>query len=68
METQHPSGRCDITATLAVQGISVLTRQAHLIPPGSFPLSPGIRLLAGGSYPVSARPPAPPSRWPDVVD
>jgi hypothetical protein len=30
--------------------------------------SPGIRLLADGSYPVSARPPAPPSRWPDVVD
>ena len=62
------SGRCDITATLAVQGINVLTRQAHLMLPGVIPLSPGIGLLAAGSYPVSARSPAPPSRWPDVVD
>jgi hypothetical protein len=62
------SGRCDITATLAVQGINVLTRQAHLMLAGVIPLSPGIRLLAAGSYPVSARSSAPPSRWPDVVD
>jgi hypothetical protein len=42
------SGRCDITATLAVQGINVLSRQAHLMLPGVIPLSPGIRLLAAG--------------------
>jgi hypothetical protein len=62
------SGRCDITATLAVQGISVLTRQAHLMLPGVIPVSPGIRLLAAGNYPVSACPPGPLPRWPDVVD
>ncbi len=32
-------------------------RQAHLMLPGVIPLSPGIRLLAAGSYPVSARSP-----------
>jgi len=42
------SGRCDITATLAVQGINVLSRQAQLMLPGIIPLSPGIRLLAAG--------------------
>ncbi|SRR6266496_1615977 len=42
------SGRCDITATLAVQGINVLNRQAHLPLPGIIPLSPGIGLLAAG--------------------
>jgi hypothetical protein len=62
------SGRRDITATLAVQGVNVLTGQANLMLPGIIPLSPGIRLLAAGSYPLSARSPAPPSRWPDVVD
>jgi hypothetical protein len=48
------SGRCDITATLAIQETSVLTRQAHLALPGVIPLSPGIRLLAARNYPVSA--------------
>jgi hypothetical protein len=62
------SGRCDLTAILAVQGTTVLTRQAHLMLPGVIPVSPGIRLLAAGDYPVSVRVPAPPSRWPDVVD
>jgi hypothetical protein len=42
------SGRCDVTATLAVQGINVLSRQAQLMLPGIIPLSPGIRLLAAG--------------------
>jgi uncharacterized membrane protein (GlpM family) len=42
------SGRCDITATLAVQGINVLSRQAHLMLAGIIPLSPGIGLLAAG--------------------
>jgi hypothetical protein len=48
------SGRCDITATLAIQETSVLTRQAHLALPGVIPLSPGVRLLAARNYPVSA--------------
>jgi len=42
------SGRCDVTATLAVQGVNVLSRQVHLMLPGIIPLSPGIRLLAAG--------------------
>jgi hypothetical protein len=62
------SGRCDISASLAVQEINVLTRQAHLMLPGVIPLSPGIRLLAAGDDPVSARAPAPLPRRPDVVD
>jgi hypothetical protein len=49
------SGRCDVTATLAVQGINVLSGQAHLMLPGVIPLSPGIRLLAAGDYPVNPR-------------
>jgi len=48
------SGCCDITAALAVQGISVLTGQTHLMLPGVIPLSPGIRLLAAGDHPVTA--------------
>jgi hypothetical protein len=48
------SGCCDITATLAVQGISVLTGQTRLMLPGVIPLSPGIRLLTAGDYPVKA--------------
>jgi hypothetical protein len=42
-------------ATLAVQGINVLSRQAHLMLPGVIPLSPGIRLLAAGDCPVNPR-------------
>src|SRR6266567_6301206 len=48
------SGRCDITATLAIQGTNVLTKQAHLKLPGAVPLSPGIRLLAARHYRSSA--------------
>jgi len=62
------SGRCQATASLAVQGINVLTRQAQLVLPGFIPLSPGIGLLAAGGGPASGRAPAPLSRWPDVVD
>lgn len=62
------SGRCDITASLAVQEINVLTRQAHLMLPDVIPLSPGIRLLAAGNDPASDRAPAPLSRRPDIVD
>jgi hypothetical protein len=46
------SGRCDITATLAIQGADVLTRSAHLELPGLIPLSPGIQLLPAGDYPA----------------
>jgi hypothetical protein len=47
------AGRCDITATLAIEGTDVLTRQAHLDLPGVIPLSPGIRLLSAHDYPAS---------------
>jgi hypothetical protein len=45
------SGNCDITATLAIQGTDVLTRNAHLELPGVVPLRRGIRLLPAGQYP-----------------
>jgi hypothetical protein len=48
------SGRCDLTVTLAIQGTTVLTRQAHLMLPGAIPLGQGIRLLAAHHYPDSA--------------
>jgi len=51
------SGRCEITATLAVQGADLLVRQAHLELPGVIPLGRGIRLLPVGEYP--ARPDLP---------
>ncbi len=51
------SGRCDIIATLAIQGTDVLTRQARLELPGAIPLSRGIRLLAADNYPADARQP-----------
>jgi len=45
------SGRCHVTATLAIQGTNVVTRQAHFELPGIIPLSPGIRLLPARDYP-----------------
>jgi hypothetical protein len=48
------SGRCEITATLAVQGADLLVRQAHLELPGAIPLGRGIRLLPVGEYPARA--------------
>jgi hypothetical protein len=50
------SGRCDITATLSIQGADVVTRQARLELPGAVPLSPGIRLLPASDYPAAAAP------------
>jgi hypothetical protein len=47
------SGRCDLTAALAVQGTTVLTKQAHLTLPGVIPLGRGIRLLAAHHYPAN---------------
>ena len=50
------SGRCDITATLAVQGTDLLVRHAHLELPGVIPLRRGIRLLPVDEYPVGENP------------
>jgi hypothetical protein len=50
------SGRCDITATLAVQGTDLLVRHAHLELPGVIPLRRGIRLLPVGEHPVGENP------------
>ena len=48
------SGRCDLTATLAIQGTAVLTKQAQLMLPGAIPLGQGVPLLAAHHYPDSA--------------
>ena len=45
------SGRCEITATLAVQGADLLVRHAHLELPGVMSLRRGIRLLPVSEYP-----------------
>ena len=52
------SGRCEATASLAVQGINVLTRQAHLMLPGVIPLS----RESGCWPPAAARSAAAPQR------
>ena len=51
------SGRCDITATLAVQGTDLLVRRAHLELPGVISLRRGIRLLPVDEYPAGEDPP-----------
>jgi hypothetical protein len=48
------SGHCGITASLAVQGTDLLTRQAHLELPGVISLRRGIRLLPADAYPARA--------------
>jgi hypothetical protein len=50
------SGRCDITATLALQGTDLLVRHARLELPGVIPLRRGIRLLPVDEYPVGENP------------
>jgi hypothetical protein len=50
------SGRCDITAVLAVQSADLLVKHARLELPGVIPLRRGIRLLPVGEYPVSENP------------
>jgi len=40
------SGRCDVTATLAIQDTEVISRQVHIELPGIIPLGRGIGLLA----------------------
>jgi hypothetical protein len=44
------SGRCDITATLAIEEVDVVTREAHVELPGVVALQHGIRLLPAGEY------------------
>ena len=51
------SGRCDITATLAVQGTDLLVGRAHLELPGVISLRRGIRLLPIDEYPAGEDPP-----------
>jgi hypothetical protein len=51
------SGRCDITATLAVQGTDLLVKRGHLELPGVISLRRGIRLLPVGEYPAGEDPP-----------
>ena len=55
--TSIRSGRCDITATLAVQGTDLLVRRAHLELPGVISLRRGIRLLPVDEYPAGEDPP-----------
>ena len=51
------SGRCDLTATLAVQGTDLLNKRAHLELPGVISLRQGIRLLPVDEYPAGEDPP-----------
>jgi len=46
------SGRCEITATVAVQGIDLFVRRSHLELPGLFALRRGFRLLPVDAYPA----------------
>jgi len=73
------AGRCDISVTLAIDGIDVAARQARLELPGAIECTPGIRLLAAASYaaraegsptavvPRPARPPLQPADRPSVA-
>jgi hypothetical protein len=47
------SGRCEITAILAVQGTDLLVKHARLELPGVISLQQGIRLLPVAEYPAS---------------
>ena len=49
------TGRCDVTAALAIQGSDLVTRQAHFDLPGVIPVSPGIRLLPARHYPAAGK-------------
>ena len=51
------SGRCEITATLAVQGTDLLVKRAHLELPGVIQLRREIRLLPISEYPAGEDPP-----------
>jgi hypothetical protein len=45
------SGRCDITATLLVEDVQVMSRSARVHLPGAIKLDPGLRLLPTRDYP-----------------
>ena len=49
------AGRCDITATLAIEGTDALTKRMSLDLPGVVPLSPGIWLAGGQDRPGRPR-------------
>jgi hypothetical protein len=51
------SGRCEITATLAMQDAHLLVRRTDLDLPGVIPLRRGISLLPINEYPASEYPP-----------
>jgi hypothetical protein len=51
------SGRCEIIATLAVQGADLLVRHAHLELPGLISMRRSIRLLPISEYPAGERQP-----------
>ena len=44
------SGRCDVTATLAIEKTEVASKRVSFTLPGVIPLNPGIRLLSDMSY------------------
>ena len=50
------SGRCEVTAALAVQDITVVSRQGHLDLPGMVAFRQGIRLLPAHEYPTPEYP------------
>jgi hypothetical protein len=52
------AGRCDITGTLAIEGVEVASGQATLELPGVIPLTPGVRLLPAEDYPAAANEPS----------
>jgi hypothetical protein len=49
------AGRCEITATLAIDGTEVASSQARLDLPGAIPVTPGIRLLADQDHQVGGQ-------------
>ena len=46
------SGSCDVTATLAIDDIDIVSKQAHLELPGEAALTKPLRLLPAGDYPA----------------
>ena len=50
MMTALHSGRCDITATLAIPGAAAIQRQKRIDLPGVISLNHGIRLLEEEDY------------------
>ncbi len=46
------AGRCDISVTLAIDDVEVVTKQSRLELPGAIECTPGIRLLSAVWYPA----------------